>query len=120
MIKKSRSTIDFNPLAEVELPDTKSSLKTTVKRKKVVKNTADSSPSLKDIAIGKNKKSIEFLDELEKKRSSRYRNVAIYIKDIVRITFFARFLKKARFLANFSVASGSISNARISVMPMTL
>ena len=58
MIKKSRSTIDFNPLAEVELPDTKSSLKTSVKRKKVVKNIVDSSASLKNIEIGKNKKSI--------------------------------------------------------------
>lgn len=57
--------------------------------------------NIKNPRRAKNKKSIEFLDELEKKRSSRYRNVAIYIKDIVRITFFARFLKKARFLANF-------------------
>ena len=51
--------------------------------------------------ITKKKKSAEFLNQLEQKRESRYRYVAIYIKDLVRITFFCMYLKKADFIANF-------------------
>jgi hypothetical protein len=47
------------------------------------------------------KKSAEFLSQLERKIESRYRYVAIYIKDLVRITFFCIYLKKADFIANF-------------------
>ena len=49
----------------------------------------------------KKKKSAEFLNQLERKIESRYRYVAIYVKDLVRITFFCRYLKKADFIANF-------------------
>ena len=51
--------------------------------------------------IIKKKKSAEFLNQLERKIESRYRYVAIYVKDLVRITFFCRYLKKADFIANF-------------------
>jgi hypothetical protein len=54
----------------------------------------------KQIRIEK-KKSAEFLNQLERKIESRYRYVAIYIKDLVRITFFSRYLKKVDFIANF-------------------
>lgn len=54
----------------------------------------------KQIMIEK-KKSAEFLNQLERKIESRYRYVAIYIKDLVRITFFSRYLKKVDFMANF-------------------
>ena len=47
------------------------------------------------------KKSAEFLSQFERKIEARYRYVAIYIKDLVRITFFCIYLKKADFIANF-------------------
>ena len=49
----------------------------------------------------KKKKSADFINQLEQKIQSRYRYVAIYLKDIVRITFFSIFLKKADFIAHF-------------------
>ena len=51
--------------------------------------------------IIKKKTSANFLKELERKIESRYRYTAIYIKDLVRITFFCIYLKNATFLANF-------------------
>ena len=47
------------------------------------------------------KKSSNFLKQLQIKLEIRYRYVAKYIKDLVRITFCCLFLKKAKFLANF-------------------
>ena len=47
------------------------------------------------------KKSSLFLNELEQKRAIRYRYVAIYIKDLVRITFFCMYLKNVNFIVNF-------------------
>ena len=49
----------------------------------------------------KKKTTAQFLKLLQQKRESRYRYVANYVKDLVRITFFCLFLKKASFLANF-------------------
>jgi hypothetical protein len=49
----------------------------------------------------KKKTTAHFLKQLQQKRESRYRYVANYVKDLVRITFFCLFLKKASFLANF-------------------
>lgn len=55
----------------------------------------------KNELLPKKKTSAKFLEQLQKKLESRYRYVAKYIKDFVRITFFCLFLKKAIFLANF-------------------
>ena len=49
----------------------------------------------------KSKKSYFFLSQLEQKLESRYRYVAVHIKDRVRVSFFAIYLKKANFLATF-------------------
>ena len=56
--------------------------------------------SKKELII-KKKTSANFLKELERKIESRYRYTAIYIKDLVRITFFCIYLKNATFIANF-------------------
>lgn len=42
-----------------------------------------------------------YLNKLTRNRERRFIYVAIFIKDIVRITFFCIFLKKANFMANF-------------------
>lgn len=42
-----------------------------------------------------------FLASLERERLSRNRAFGIFIKDLIRITFFSRYLKKANFLASF-------------------
>lgn len=51
--------------------------------------------------LKKTKKSALFLNELERKMSIRYRYVAIYIKDLVRITFFCMYLKNVNFMVKF-------------------
>ncbi len=38
---------------------------------------------------------------LERERVSRFRYVAVYIQDLIRISFFSIFIKKAAFLAFF-------------------
>jgi len=55
----------------------------------------------KNPIIIKKRKSGEFLSQLEQKIEARYRYIAIYVKDLVRITFFCIYLKKAEFIANF-------------------
>ena len=55
----------------------------------------------KEGQVKNKKKSALFLNELEQKISIRYRYVAIYIKDLVRITFFCRYLKNVNFMVNF-------------------
>jgi hypothetical protein len=55
----------------------------------------------KNQIIIKKRKSGEFLSQLEQKIEARYRYIAIYVKDLVRITFFCIYLKKADFIANF-------------------
>jgi len=55
----------------------------------------------KNKLIKKKIRSFTFFSYLQKKIEARYHNVAIYIKDLVRITFFCRYLKKANFMANF-------------------
>jgi len=47
------------------------------------------------------KLSQRFLAKLEREMASRFRYVAIYIKDLIRITFFSVYLKKVSFLAAF-------------------
>lgn len=42
-----------------------------------------------------------FLYSLERERNSRFRYVAIFIKDLIRVCFFGRYLKKAAFVASF-------------------
>ncbi len=42
-----------------------------------------------------------FLMSLERERVSRFRYVAVYIQDLIRISFFSLFLKKASFLVSF-------------------
>jgi len=55
----------------------------------------------KNQIIIKKIKSGEFLSQLEQKIEARYRYIAIYVKDLVRITFFCIYLKKADFIAHF-------------------
>lgn len=55
----------------------------------------------KNQIMTKKRKSGEFLSQLEQKIEARYRYIAIYVKDLVRITFFCMYLKKADFIANF-------------------
>lgn len=47
------------------------------------------------------KLSQRFLLSLERERTSRFCYVAIFIKDLIRVSFFCRFLKKAAFLVSF-------------------
>ncbi len=47
------------------------------------------------------KLSQRFLRSLERERTSRFRYVAIFIKDLIRVSFFCRYLKKASFLVSF-------------------
>ncbi len=47
------------------------------------------------------KTSYRFIQSLERERLSRFRYVAVYIQDLIRISFFSIFLKKASFLSSF-------------------
>ncbi len=47
------------------------------------------------------KTSYRFLRSLERERLSRFRYVAVYIQDLIRICFFSIFLKKSAFLVSF-------------------
>ncbi len=47
------------------------------------------------------KTSSRFLRSLERERLSRFRYVAVYIQDLIRITFFSIYRKKAAFLVSF-------------------
>jgi len=47
------------------------------------------------------KKSFRFLRSLERERVSRFRYVAVYIQDLIRISFFSIYLKKSGFLSSF-------------------
>jgi hypothetical protein len=49
----------------------------------------------------KKAKSLYVIKRFEKERRSRFRNVAIFIKNLVRISFFCIYIKKAQFLAQF-------------------
>jgi len=42
-----------------------------------------------------------FLQNFERKISTCYKYVAVFIKDLIRICFFCRYIKKASFIANF-------------------
>lgn len=59
------------------------------------------SDTLAPALLFKSKKSFFFLTQLEQKLESRYRYVAVHIKDRVRVSFFCMYLKKANFLATF-------------------
>lgn len=47
------------------------------------------------------KTSQNYLESIERERVSRYRYVAVHIQDLIRISFFSIYLKKASFLASF-------------------
>jgi hypothetical protein len=47
------------------------------------------------------KTSHRFIMSIERERLSRFRYVAVYIQDLIRIAFFSRFRKKSAFLATF-------------------
>ena len=49
----------------------------------------------------KKTKSFYVIKRFEKERLSRFRNVSIFIKNLVRISFFCIYIKKAQFLAQF-------------------
>lgn len=42
-----------------------------------------------------------YLNSRERQRVSRYRYIGVYLKDLIRVCFFSRYLKKADFLATF-------------------
>ena len=49
----------------------------------------------------KTKLSYFYLSSRERQRVSRYRYIGVYLKDLIRVCFFSRYLKKADFLATF-------------------
>jgi hypothetical protein len=49
----------------------------------------------------KTKLSYFYLSSMERQRVSRYRYIGVYLKDLIRVCFFSRYLKKADFLATF-------------------
>lgn len=55
----------------------------------------------KENRFSKVKLSQRFLFSLERERASRFRYVGVYIQDLIRVSFFARYLKKVNFLAFF-------------------
>jgi hypothetical protein len=55
----------------------------------------------KKIKSFKIKQSQHFLQSLEREILGRFRYVAIFIKDLIRVSFFCRYLKKAIFIAQF-------------------
>jgi len=59
---------------------------------------------MKDVekfVASKRKLSQFYLNSRERERMSRYRYIGIYRKDLIRVCFFSRYLKKADFLASF-------------------
>ena len=79
-------------------PDVSSSnnqLKSTILHK-VVHELSQSGPFKQKI-----KTSSAFLSSIERERVSRFRYVAVYIQDLIRVTFFSIYIKKATFLASF-------------------
>ena len=55
----------------------------------------------KESRFSKVKLSQRFLFSLDRERSSRFRYVGVFIKDLIRVSFFARYLKKVNYLAFF-------------------
>jgi len=55
----------------------------------------------KENRFSKVKLSQRFLFSLERERASRFRYVGVFIQDLIRVSFFARYLKKVNFLAFF-------------------
>ena len=57
--------------------------------------------TMADISGFKTKLSYFYLTSMERQRVSRYRYIGVYLKDLIRVCFFSRYLKKADFLATF-------------------
>jgi len=72
-----------------------------IKKQKNKNIELESADQIAPTLLFKSKKSFFFLSQLEQKLEARYRYVAVHIKDRVRVTFFAIYLKKAAFLATF-------------------
>ncbi len=64
--------------------------------RKVINELSQAGPFNKNV-----KTSSAFLRSIERERVSRFRYVAVYIQDLIRVTFFAIYIKKASFLASF-------------------